>query len=523
MNADYGSEGQRTSASKINGNPSTGSGGCVFVRRLMMSYHFRSEAKASRILLVEANDMPKWVGGDIPFEVHIPPIGLMYLAAYARNIDPKLEIRIVESSLQCRTDEEYAQILSDFRPDLVGIRSITFFLEEFQRISRLSRTFSDACIVAGGPIVLAYKDALFSHAPEMDIAVKCEGEQAFAELVTGKKLTEINGIFFRGDAGIVENPDAPAIGNLDAIPFPAYDLLDMDLYQGQLSYAYNHRRQGVLVTSRGCAYDCTFCFKNASGLRLRSAENVFGEIKYLYKEHNIRDFYIVDDLFNISLKRALSIFNMIVAEGLKLRLYFSNGLRADIVSREFVDSAIQAGAIWFTYAIESANEKIQRLVNKRIDLEKARAIIEYTQNQNVVVNISTMYGFPTETREMAQETLDWLGGLPHSSLLPYHFCLRCFPGCKISAQALEAGWDPELLDWGNRMSYNDPPLGTPSLTKSEMYQIILEYHERFGLKNKDSIRRAVHTLRSVGYQEEEILHMYSVLMHKIIVDVAEIL
>jgi hypothetical protein len=134
-----------------------------------------------------------------------------------------------------------------------------------------------------------------------------------------------------------------------------------------------------------------------------------------------------------------------------------------------------------------------------------------------------MYGFPLETREMAQETLDWLGALPNASLLPYHFCLRCFPGCRIRSQALEAGWDPELLEWGNRLSYNDPPLGTPSLTKSEMYQIILEYHERFGLKNKNSIDKAVHTLRSVGYEEQEILHMYSVLMHKIIGDINQIL
>lgn len=155
-------------------------------------------------MLVEANDMPKWIGGDIPFEVHIPPIGLMYLAAYARSLDPELEIRIVESSLQCRTDEEYVQILSDFKPDLVGIRSISFFLEEFQRIARLSRTCSDARVIAGGPIVPAYKEALFSHVPEIDIAVKGEGEQVFAELVTGRKLSEVPGIFFVGKPGLLK-------------------------------------------------------------------------------------------------------------------------------------------------------------------------------------------------------------------------------------------------------------------------------------------------------------------------------
>jgi anaerobic magnesium-protoporphyrin IX monomethyl ester cyclase len=490
--------------------------------RLQMFNRLGDEKRASRILLVEANDMPKWIGGDIPYEVHIPPIGLMYLAAYARSMDPESEIRIVESSLQCRTDEEFVQILSDFQPDIVGIRSISFFLEEFQRIARLSRTCSNAHVLAGGPIVQAYKKDLFSHVPEIHVAVKGEGEQVFAALLTGQKLADIRGIYFRDAAGVVENPDAPAIADLDAIPIPAYDLLDLDLYRRQLSYAYNHRRQGVLVTSRGCAYDCTFCFKTASGFRLRSAQNVFAEIKHLYEKFDIRDFYIVDDIFNVSLKRSLSIFDMIIREGLKLRLYFANGLRADIVTREFVDSAIRAGAIWFTYAIESANEDIQKLVNKHIDLKKARSAIEYTQRQNVVVNIDTMYGFPTETRKMAQQTLDWLGNLPHPSLLPYHFCLRCFPGCRIRTQALEAGWEPDLLEWGNQLSYNDPPLGTPTLTKSEMFQIILEYHERFGLKNANALRRALRILRTVGYREEEIAHMYSVLMHKMITDAGQI-
>jgi radical SAM superfamily enzyme YgiQ (UPF0313 family) len=256
---------------------------------------------------------------------------------------------------------------------------------------------------------------------------------------------------------------------------------------------------------------------------VRSAENIFAEIRYLHDKYDIQDIYIVDDLFNISQQRALSVFDRIIKSGLKLRLYFANGLRADMVNREFVDSAIQAGAIWFTYAIESANESIQKLVRKHVDLKKARAAIEYTQNQNVVVNISTMFGFPQETREMAQETLDWLGSLPYPSLLPYHFCLRCFPGCGIREQALAAGWNPKLLELGDQLSYNDPPLGTPSLSKSDMYQIILEYHERFGLKNKESMRRAFQILRAVGYLEEEILHMYSVLMHKIISSADQIL
>src|ERR1017187_1951106 len=83
-----------------------------------------------RVLLVEANNMSKWVGSTIPYEVHIPPLGLMYVAASARKAHPEIEFRIVESSLPYLSDERLAKVLDEFQPDVVGIRSIAFFLEE---------------------------------------------------------------------------------------------------------------------------------------------------------------------------------------------------------------------------------------------------------------------------------------------------------------------------------------------------------------------------------------------------------
>jgi anaerobic magnesium-protoporphyrin IX monomethyl ester cyclase len=211
-----------------------------------------------------------------------------------------------------------------------------------------------------------------------------------------------------------------------------------------------------------------------------------------------------------------------VAAGYRLRLYFVNGLRADLATEELVDRAIEAGAIWFTYAIESGAPEIQAYIRKNLNLEKARGIIAYTQRQNVAVNVSTMFGFPTETPAQAQRTLDFLGELPKPSLLPYHFCLRFFPGCEINRQAIDAGWDPRLIELTSRFSYNDLPMGTPTLPKSEMYRILLEYHGRFGLSNAAALDAAVGTLQRVGYEDREIVHMYSVLKRKLIHEVGEL-
>jgi radical SAM superfamily enzyme YgiQ (UPF0313 family) len=476
-----------------------------------------------RVLLVECNNMNKWVGTTMPYEMHVPPLGLMYLASSARAALPEATVRIVESSLSCPDDEGFLSILREFQPDVVGLRSIAFFLEELQRVATLARVHSEATLIAGGPIVKAYKQRLFDEVPELEIAVQGEGEEAFAALLKGADPRAVAGLLYRDEAGVHETAERRQEAAIDSLPFPAYDLIDIDRYRQQLSYAYNHRRQGVLLTSRGCVYGCTYCFSHWKGIRLRSAENIFQEIAALYDRDGIRDFYIIDDIFNVDMKRALELFDRIQAADFKLRMYFVNGLRADIASEKFVDRAIEAGAVWFTYAVESAAEEIQLLVRKHLDLEKARRIIAYTQKQNVAVNISTMYGFPTETWEMAQRTLDWLGELPKPSLLPYHFCLRFFPGCEINRQAIEAGWDAERMGLTSRFSYNDMAMGTPTLSKHQMNEIQIEYHRRFGMSNPGAVSAAVSTLRSIGYDDEEIVHMYSVLKRKMIHRVDELI
>jgi len=481
-----------------------------------------STGRGHRVLLVEANDMPRWVGGLVPHEVHVLPIGLMYVAAAAQASGAAAEVRLVESSLDCPTDDAFVRLLDEFKPDVVGIRSIVFFVDELQRLARLTRAHTDAAVVVGGPIVEAWKERLFEQVPEVDAAVKGDGEKVFPDMLRGREFATTPGLIYRAGAGTVENPSAPENKDLDGLPLPAYDLVDLERYRGQLSYAYNHRRQGVLVTSRGCVYSCSYCFRPWESMRLRSAEGVFNEIAHLRERYGIEDFYVVDDIFNVHLKRALEVFDRLIAADLGVRLYFVNGLRADTVTEEFVDRAIAAGAIWFTYALESASEEIQKLTRKGLNLARAQRIIAYTQRKDVVVNITTMYGFPGETPEQAQMTLDWLGELPKASLLPYHFCLRFFPGCDIREQALAAGFSHQQLEDSTESCYHDMPAGTPTLSRAAMTQIVLQYHQRFGLSNPDRVREAVRTLAGVGYTEEEILHLYSVLKRKPIGSVAEL-
>jgi anaerobic magnesium-protoporphyrin IX monomethyl ester cyclase len=469
-------------------------------------------SKCRRVLLIEANDQRRWVGGLVTPEVHIPPIGLMYVASSVLANNPGVSIEILETSLDAQSDEELVTKLLDSRPDLVGIRSISLFEDELRRVAELTRSVLDIPIVAGGPIATARRGAILRAIPAIDLLVVGEGEVTFSRLLSG---TAANGMVFRDGGQIVDLGDGDVAENLDELPFPDYGLIDLSRYEQHLSYAYNHRRQGVLLTSRGCPFLCTYCNTFAGKTaRLRSAENVVAEMEQMWRDHAIEDFYVVDDIFNMDRKRTAAVFQMIIRLGKNWRLYFVNGLRADIMTRELVDLMADAGTVWVTYAVESGSPRIQKLVKKNMRLERAAEIINYSQDRGMVVNVNTMYGFPTETSADAQQTLDYLARLHMPSLLPYHFCLRGYDGCEIVDQAAKAGWDTTAFLADGALSYHDMPRGTATFPKSEMMNHLIDYHSRFGLHNQQHLRRSIDVLRENGYTESDLVDMYSVLQNR---------
>ena len=502
-----------------------------------------------RLLLIEANDNTRWVGARVGPKVHVLPIALMGLAAHAKTARTDLEVRIVETSLQASSDEALRGIIEEFRPTWIGVRSISLFIDEVRRVVAVARGCTDAPLLLGGPIATALGRALFEDVAGLDYIAVGEGEPVLAALVAGTELGAIEGVVTRVQparapsathAGRnlaviavaaehrpdVDRPkaDRRRSPDLDTLSFPSYELVDLDNYRRSLSYAYNQRRQGVLVTSRGCPYSCTYCFQISDvPARLQSAERVITDITRLRNEFGVEDFYFVDDLFNLNRKRALEVFSQLIERRLNVRLYFVNGLRVDLCDEAFVNRMVEAGTVWVTYAIESACPRVQTLIRKKIDLDYARRIINHTQRQGIVVNVNTMFGFPTETPEEAQMTLDYLGSLEHPSLLPYHFNLRGYPGCEIVDQAEQSGWNRETFLATGFSSYGDLPAGSPTFSRHEMMQHMLQFHERYGLANRTHLAFSVHTLRRIGYSDQEIVDMYTVLMNRQLRGVDELL
>ncbi|MGD2090928.1 MAG: AMP-binding protein, partial [Candidatus Aminicenantes bacterium] len=168
----------------------------------------------------------------------------------------------------------------------------------------------------------------------------------------------------------------PAITNLDALPLTDRSLVNYERYNQYIGMAAV-KNSIALQTSRGCPYRCLYCHKIWPKKSVaRSAENIFSEVK-LYHDMGIKRFLIVDDIFNLNIKTSSKFFELIIKNGLDVQFFYPNGLRGDVLSKEYIDLMVEAGSISISLALETASPRLQKRLKKNLDLEKFRENIEY--------------------------------------------------------------------------------------------------------------------------------------------------
>lgn len=468
--------------------------------------------KKLKIVLIDANTGWMKKNSHVPGQV-VLPIGLMYLASFLKKkFGNRQETKIINTAIDIDDVGDLLSQLNLFNPDIIGLRVLSTNKAFFEEIlKKIKRNHKNALIVVGGPHVTCQPEDVL-RLKEVDLIVIGEGELTFAELIErvlkNSDYRDIDGIgYLRGNKVII-NPPRRLIENLDLLPFPDYSYINLKRYGRVLNYGYTVRKQGVILTSRGCPFFCAYCFKTLGRpYRKRSPQNVFSEISFLVKKYQIRDFFVVDDNFNIDRQRAVDFLKLIIKNKLKIRLYFASGLRGDLLDKEIIDLMFKAGTIWITFAVETVNKRLQQLVNRVYNVEKMRKNIIYAASKNIMTGLFFMIGFPTETKEEAMETINFVKELDCVTM-PFIFGVRYFPNTPLTNYALKNNFINQGVIKNIYSYYHDlNSLETSTMTNSDFREIFYLFLKDIFL-NKKRLNRAF-KLQEKYLSDKEIRMLYS--------------
>jgi anaerobic magnesium-protoporphyrin IX monomethyl ester cyclase len=336
----------------------------------------------------------------------------MYLAAYLRT-KFNVEVRIVNQKINNLPNDELVKQAREFGADVIGLSVMTTNAYSLPYITEnLKAVLPKALIAIGGPHVSAF-GAKSLEGNLADVAVPYEGELSFEAVINAYynagNIADVPGIFRRTEEGIVINAgDTPFIEDLDSLPFPAYDLIDLNPYWSVPGETHlMHRKYISLFSSRGCPFKCIYCHRIfGDRLRIHSAQRVVEEMRFYIKNYGVNDFEFSDDIFNHDKKRLFEICELIGKLDTKIGLSFPNGLRVDELNEKSIDALADAGMYYCSLPLESGSPRIQTLIGKHLDIPKYLENVKYFAGKRIFTLGFVMMGFPSETEEDIKKTID---------------------------------------------------------------------------------------------------------------------
>lgn len=332
----------------------------------------------------------------------LPPLGLAYLAAMCRR---NHTVTIVD--LQVEEKKRFQEELA--RCDLVGITATTSTFLEALNIAQEAKRAGRIVVMGGYHVTFQDEEALRSGF--VDYVVRGEGEEIFALLLealeNGTPPERIPGISFLREGILMRTPSPLPPQDLDALPFPARDLLKLSKY-------WMTQLEGEplvnVITSRGCPFACTFCASSSfSGRkwRARSPENILRELEILYFDYGFRAIAFVDDNFTLHPERVERLCEEIERKRLKFKWWCFS--RADTIVRyeSLVKKMAKAGLRMVYLGLESAEKAILEDYGKQLTAEVAKKAIDILRRYGVKSWGSFILGGLRETKATVQKTIDF--------------------------------------------------------------------------------------------------------------------
>ena len=409
-----------------------------------------------------------------------PPLGISYIAASLQQAGHS--VHLVDCTFLDK--KEALNRALETKAEVVGIYAMVSMLDECLWFARQLRP-TCRLLVAGGPLPTCDPEPFLNA---FDVVVRGEGEQTILELVRAYQetsdLDKIAGIVYRkhGDgvakSELVSTPERAFTKNLDRVPFPARSLLPNESYirYGKKKYGYSIT---TVMSTRGCPFRCEFCSNVVFGgsYRERSPENVVDEIVEVLDLGYDRISF-TDDVFTMKKERVVKVCQEIRRRGLKFNWECLG--RVDALDTPTALDMKAAGCTRIFFGIESGDEQILKLMNKKISIEQARRGVEAAHNAGLQVGAFFIIGYPGDTDETVLKTLRFANSLPLDYLglsMPYPL-----PGTdlyKRTKDRIKREWHPDESPFGSHVLIFDA-----DFSEAKMWFGIMKGHIQFAIKKR---------------------------------------
>jgi len=300
-------------------------------------------------------------------------------------------------------------------PKCVAFYTLWPYYHIVLRIARcLKEADSDIAIILGGPQASATAQATMEAMEFVDYICTGEGEDTIVPFVqallrkdTGA-LARIPGLYYRSQGAVCHCEEQIPLCDLNSLPHWDDRLLCRQA-EGDIDSPYYFM---PIDAGRGCPYNCTFCCTShfwRRTYRLKSAQRIVDDIRYYYDKFGIRSFWFSHDAFTTNRQLVSDVCDRILEAGLQITWRCTT--RIDCISEELILKMQRSGMTSIELGIETGSAKMQKLTNKRLNLEKSQQMIRFLLKQNIRVGLFFMYGFPEENEQDLNETLELLFSL----------------------------------------------------------------------------------------------------------------
>ena len=441
------------------------------------------------------------------------PLATAYLSSVLRNAG--YSITLYNSDIYHYSDQHLTDYLDKNNFDFVMLSFIGGYWQ-YKQFVRISNSINKSVnrknfyyIIGGhGP---SPDPEYFLRKGSVDFIVIGEGERTILELcsVLGKVgeeyLLQVNGIAYLKNNRLIMTKPRDLIQDLDSIPFPAWDLFPIEHYVS-LSYPNSKRtdRTMSVLSSRGCIFNCAFCFRIVDGIRFRSPKNVVEEIKLLKEKYGITYIIFADELFMGVPKRTKEMCDAFIASDLDI--HFSCDGRLNFATPETLKLMKKAGCVYITYGIESFDNQVLKDMNKNLTTDIIDKGLSETIKAGISPGVNIIFGNIGDNQKILKKGVDLILKYTDLSELRTVRPVTPYPGCELFNRAVREGKVKDAEDFYENKHKNSDLLSInfTDLTDYDFNKALYEANKTLVNKHFDRQKQAYdNTMKKIYFEGDD--------------------